>query len=169
LIVIGKIVGCFGVKGYLKVLPATHSVERFTGLSSLCVGDPDGEFLPAPVEDVIVRLPHVLIKLAAFPDRTEAEKAVGKFLFVEESQVAPPPPGSYFIHDIIGCEVRTAGGKMVGVVEDVYKLPAQDVWAIRTDHALVLFPVVKEFVERVDIGQKQIVIRPPEGLLNEEL
>jgi ribosomal 30S subunit maturation factor RimM len=28
---------------------------------------------------------------------------------------------------------------------------------------------VKEFIVRVDIEQKQIVIRPPEGLLNEEL
>jgi len=169
LIIIGKITGCFGVKGYLKVHPVTHSVERFNSCTTLYVGQPDAEPVAAEVEDVIHRPPHVLIRLAGYPDRTAAEKLVGTFLFVKDADALPPPGGSWFVHDIIGCDVRTAGGEIVGVVTDVYRMPAQDVWEFRTSRGTVLFPAVKEFITDVDISRKLIIISPPAGLLSEDM
>jgi 16S rRNA processing protein RimM len=49
----------------------------------------------------------------------------------------------------------------------VYKFTAQDVWVVKNGTTEHLIPAVKEFVERVDVNTKTIIINPIEGLLNE--
>ncbi len=168
MIIIGKIVGCFGIRGFLKIQPATHSIGRFSGIISCYVGNPEGKAAAVTVEEVKIRESDVLVRFSGSPDRNSAEKLVGEYLMVRDEDAAPPPPGTRFIHEIIGCEVLDSGGMRIGTVTEVYKLPAQDVWAIRTSHGSVLFPAVEEFIELVDIGKRKIVIRPPDGLLSEE-
>jgi 16S rRNA processing protein RimM len=165
MIAIGKIVGCFGIRGYVKVQSYTHSPERFRQCREVIVGDEHGNPVArGAVEDVISDPPLVKVRIAGIADRTSAERLRGCYLFVEDADVAPPPEGSYFIDDIIGCEVFDPEGKRIGAVEDVYKYPAQDVWAIRTPATLLMVPAVGEFLVQVDIARKRIVLRPPEGL-----
>ncbi len=165
MVAIGKIVGCFGIKGYLKVQPYTHSPERFRQCREIILGDDHGNPVArGAVEDVVSDPPLVKIRIAGIADRTSAERYTGCILYVEDSDVVPPPPGSYFIDDIIGCEVFDPNGTTIGIVEEVYKLPAQDVWAIRTPSTLLMVPAVGEFLVQVDTGHKRIVLRPPEGL-----
>ncbi len=146
--------------------PATHSPGRFAGLTTCLIGTPDGASEPVPVEEAEFRPPHVLMRFGTIPDRTAAQALIGKYVMVEDSGAMPPPEGSWFVHDIIGCEVRGTDGTIVGTVGDVLKLPAQDVWEIRTPGGTVMFPAVREFIERVDTGARLIIIRPPEGLLD---
>jgi 16S rRNA processing protein RimM len=169
LIIIGKISGCFGVKGFVKVRPVTHASGRLSTLASCFIGEPGRDSVSTAVAEIKEQKPEILMRFAAFPDRTAAETIVGKYLMVDDGETVPPPPGSWFIHEIIGCTVETEDGKKVGVVEDVLKLPAQDVWSIRAFASTVMFPVVKDFIVRVDTAGKKIVVRPPEGLLSEEL
>jgi 16S rRNA processing protein RimM len=169
LIIIGKISGCFGVKGFVKIRPVTHSASRLLTLASCFIGEPGLEPVSSAVAEVKNQKPDLLMRFEAFPDRTSAQKIVGKFVMVDDSETVPPPPGSWFVHEIIGCTVEDENGSPIGTVDEVLKLPAQDVWTIQTPAGNVMFPAVREFIVRVDTGQKKIVIRPPDGLMNEEL
>lgn len=165
--VVGKIIGCFGIKGYLKIQPLTHTRERLVGAPRLFVGSPEGASITAKVEDVILRSDTVLMKLSVASDRTSAEKIVGQLLLVEEADVAPPPLNEYFVHDVIGCEVWIVAGDRIGVVHDVYRLPAQDVWVVKIGEKECLVPAVREFIEDVDVKRRKITLKPIPGLLNE--
>lgn len=119
--------------------------------------------VPIGIEDVAVRPGSVLVKFDAISDRTAAGSVSGQYLFVDESEVPGLPAGSYYIDEVIGSAVWTTDGEFVGTVEDVLKMPAQDVWAIRGSSGVHLVPAVKEFIARVEKGK--VVVKTIEGLL----
>jgi len=104
------------------------------------------------------------MKLQGVSDRSSAEPLVGSYLFIDEEMVAEPKKGSYYVHDIIGSTVFATDGTIVGEIADVYKLPAQDVWVVKRGDALEMIPAVGEFIKKVDIEHRRIVIQPMEGL-----
>jgi 16S rRNA processing protein RimM len=51
-------------------------------------------------------------------------------------------------------------------VDEVVKLPGQDLLSVTQLGKQVLIPMVKQFIVSIDIDSKTIVINPPEGLLD---
>jgi 16S rRNA processing protein RimM len=165
---VAKIVGCFGVKGVVKLLPTTHSAERFNKLRTVFVGATPDEARQATVEEVSITPKGVSVKLSLFDDRTSAERAVGSFLFVDGKDVVRPSPGTYLVDELVGCTVEKPDGTRLGTVEDVLRTPAQDLWAVRTGTGkLVYLPAVKSFVKEVRMADRVIIVEPIEGLLEE--
>lgn len=164
---VGKIIGFFGVKGYLKILPTTHSPKRFKNLSRVYVGNSAEEVLPFTIEEVLLEREPPLVKLREIGNRNSADKFIDQFIFIDETEIVQPKINEYFIHEIIGCEVWSTDGRYIGVIEDVYKLPAQDLWGIRKDEKLQLIPAVKEFIKNVDTKNKKIIVDLIEGLIEE--
>ena len=164
---VAKIIGVFGLGGFLKIHRYTESAERLRTLRAVFVGRSIQSLQTDTVEEVIIRDRALLIKLQSIKDRTEAEKIVGSFLFIGKENVATPSKGSYFVHDIIGCEVWSDEGRKVGTVEEVYPLATQDIWGIRCGTKLNLLPAVKEFVKKVDVANRIVVVHLIEGLLEE--
>ncbi len=158
-------VGCFGVHGYLKVRPQTSSPDRFRSLRRVYLGPSAERAVETTIDDVVVRRGSVVLKLRMIGDRTAAVHSAGQYIFIEESDLAELPSGSYYVDDIIGCEAWTTDGEFIGTVEDVLKMPAQDVWAIRGRKELHLVPAVKEFI--VSVGKGKIIVRTIEGLIEE--
>lgn len=163
---VARITGCFGLKGYVKVRLTTQSADRLRSLGTILLGESEAECKPFEIEDVKTGR-STLVKFSGVDDRTAAEPIVGRTLFVEESRKAKPKKGSYFVHDIIGCSVVTTEGTIIGEVENVYKFPGQDVWAIRQGSKSGMIPAVKEFIKDVDIKNKRIVVQAIEGLIDE--
>jgi 16S rRNA processing protein RimM len=164
---IGKLTGCFGVKGYLKLQVLTHSPERLRKLKKVLLGLTTENLLELTVEDVLFHQRSTVLKFQGIDDRTVAERYVGQFLFVREANVVKPPKGSFFVHDLIGCRVLSENGKQLGVIEDVMKMPSQDIWTIRQGSQVKLIPAVKDFILKVDIENRTVVVRTIEGLLEE--
>jgi 16S rRNA processing protein RimM len=108
---------------------------------------------------------RVLVLFEGFADRTKAESLRGSMLFVSPSDAAPPPEGGHYIHDLIGCEVRTRDGRRVGRIEDVFDAAGRHVWSVRDGDTEHLIPAIREFIVSVDTVNKEIVVDPPEGLL----
>jgi 16S rRNA processing protein RimM len=131
------------------------------------VGISAEESVEGMVETVQTGGQHILVKLHGVDTRSSAEKIIGSMIFVDENEVEQPQQGSYFIHDVIGCSVYLPDGTERGIVEDVYRSPAQDLWAIRYNGKLSMIPAVKEIVKVVDIQKKKIIIAMIEGLIEE--
>ena len=166
LYVVAKIVSCFGIKGYVKVLPMTHSPERIGELSSVQVGMSDQDTTGYSVADVQFQSRTIVLKFKEIEDRTQAEDLVGNFIFVGKDELAEPPEGVWFIHDIIGCEVFTEDGAHVGTVQEVWKMSADDIWEIIDGDRHLMFPAAKRFIRNVDLTTRRIVVAPPEGLFD---
>ena len=145
----------------------THSTPRLNKLRNIFIGISENTAVPAVVEEIVFNRNPALVKLQDVNDRTSAEKITGKFLFVDEQDVALPPKGSYFIHEIIGYEVWSETDEYIGILADVYKLPAQDVWVVEKDGKQFMIPAVKDFIKVVDAEKHKIIIMVIEGLIEE--
>jgi 16S rRNA processing protein RimM len=52
------------------------------------------------------------------------------------------------------------------VVDEIVKLPGQDLLSVNKDGKEVLIPMVKQIIVSIDIKTKKIVVDPPEGLFD---
>lgn len=112
---------------------------------------------------------QLLVSFAGITDRTVASELTGRWLSVDSSQLPDTgDPDEFRDHELIGLNVRTAGGEPVGVVTDVLHY-GQDLLVVRRQDepgGEALIPFVKAIVPEVDIRAGVVVIDPPPGLLD---
>ena len=95
----------------------------------------------------------------------EAEKIKNLYLFVPKEDAVKLQNGSYFVDDVIGCEVVTEEQTTVGMITDLLSLPMNDVWIVKKDAKEILIPAVKAIIRQVDVENKRITIHALDGLL----
>jgi len=75
------------------------------------------------------------------------------------------PDGSWWDHQIEGCEVVTEDDRSLGTVREVIHTAANDVWAaVDREDRETLVPVLVDLLVSVDVAAKRIVVREIEGL-----
>ena len=116
---------------------------------------------------------RVLLKFAGVDSRSAAEELRNSILTVEraDSEV-PQEPDEYYDSNLIGCQVQTIAGEVLGQVADVLHLPSQEVLVVKSlgeNQNEYLIPFVERIVPTVDLDAKLITVDPPEGLLAGEL
>ena len=166
LFAVGCIIGSFGVRGYVKVKPLTDSSERFKKLRLVYRGFSPENVVSAQLDYIEIRDRYILVRLDDVNDRSDAQKLKGQYLFIPGDDAEIPNHGRYFVHDIIGCNVQSADGKYIGTITEVYKLPAHDLWEIKSVEKQFLIPAVKEFIIAVDAENKTVIVKVIEGLMD---
>ncbi len=94
---------------------------------------------------------------------SDAEKLVGLEVRIPLAERAPLPGGSYYVTDLIGCEVREEGAA-VGVVRDVEFTGGTPLLAVDSPNGEVLIPLADEICVKVDLAARRIDVVLPEGL-----
>jgi 16S rRNA processing protein RimM len=78
---------------------------------------------------------------------------------------ATAPPGEVFqVADLVGCEVQTETGDVLGVLRDVTPTGANDVFVVMKGEREYLLPALKSVVEHIDLTTRVIRVRMPAGL-----
>jgi 16S rRNA processing protein RimM len=163
---VARIQKVFGVKGEVKILSYSREIGEYEKISDLLRGKDDRNVVLCEIEKVEGRGNDIFLKFKGCDDRTDAEKIVGEYLFVEEQKRKRLPKGKYFDDEILDCTIVSEKGKVLGVVHDVVQYPTYKVYEVKTPRGIVIVPVVDEFIRSVDIIKKEIVVRPPEGLFD---
>jgi 16S rRNA processing protein RimM len=100
----------------------------------------------------------------------DAERFVGLQVQVPFAERVALPAGSYFVTDLIGCEVWIRGGERVGAVRDVQPtgegVPGTPLLIVDSPRGELLIPLAEEICVKVDLGARRIEIVPPDGLLD---
>ena len=101
---------------------------------------------------------------------TDAEKFVGLQVQVPFSERVALPAGSYFVTDLIGCEIFLRDGQRVGVVGDVQSIgegvAGTPLLIVDSARGELLIPLAEEICVKVDLDARRIEIVPPDGLLD---
>jgi 16S rRNA processing protein RimM len=98
----------------------------------------------------------------------DATKLVGYEVRIPATERMPLPPASYYVGDLIGCEVyERAGlpvGSKLGSVCDVQFTGGAPLLAVDTAAGEVLIPLAQEICVSVDLAARRIEVVLPEGL-----
>lgn len=96
-----------------------------------------------------------------------ASELSGGELAIASEAAAPPPPGSYYGHEIAGWRCEDAAGGFLGAARDLEITEAGALLVVDlADGKEALVPFVWPIVVEVDRERKRIVLDPPEGLFD---
>ena len=161
---VGQIVNTHGIKGEIKVVPFTDDISRFDKLKKVYVKTKKESKL-YQIEGVRYHKNMVLLKLQGIDNPEQAELLKNSFLEIDREDAVPLKEGTYFIADLIGLEVYTDEGKLLGKVDDIYNTGANDIYVVKDELGkTVLLPGIKDVIKQVILDEKIIVHLIP-GLL----
>ena len=165
---VGQIVGTHGIAGEMRVQPWCDSPDFLTKFKTLYT-DKNGDNA-VKVKSSRVHKNIVLIK---FPDITtieQAERMRGKVLYISRKD-ANIADGEWFIQELIGCTVFDADtGKDYGILSDVSKTGANDVWHIKKDGKEYLLPAINDIIANVDVANEKVEIHSIiKGIFDDEI
>ncbi len=163
LLAVGQIINTHGIKGELKIYPLTDDIRRFRKLKTVIV---DGNEMT--VSWCKLQNDRVIIKLEGIDSIEQGEKFKTKYLQVKRKDAVRLPEDTYFVADLIGCEVYDSKKEYVGKVFQVIETGSNDVYWIKNNKKEVLVPAMKEFVTDIDISNKKIIIRPVGEWMDED-
>ena len=165
-LVIGRIARAHGIAGEVSVEVRTDAPELRFAPGTRVDTDP-AERGPLVVQRTRWHTGRLLVAFDGVCDRTAAEALRGTLLVADSSTSPPADPDEYWDHELVGLDVVTVEGEVVGVVEDVLHPPGADLLAVRRpDGAEVLIPFVRAIVPTVERAAGRLVVDPPEGLLD---
>jgi len=100
---------------------------------------------------------------------SDAEKLVGLDVQIPMAERVVLPEGSYFVTDLIGCEIFEKGGATIGRVQDVQfageGVAGAPILVVDSARGELLIPLAQEICVRVDVEARRIEVVLPEGLL----
>ena len=127
---VGQIVNTNGLKGLLKINPFTDDITRFERLKTILV-DHKKELLEFEIESVRYQKKQVLLKLKGIDTIEEAEKYREDYLKINRNKEEKLPEDTYYIVDLIGLDIYTEGGELLGKLDDVFSTGSNDVYVVK--------------------------------------
>ena len=165
LILVGRIARTHGVRGDVLVNPETDFPEdRFVEGRVLQL-ELAGRIEPVTIETVRFHQGRPLVGFAGIETMDAAEAIVGAELKVPEAEIPPLPAGTYYRHDLVGCQVEDTEGRLIGEVTAVEGTMEASRLVIAAPHGEVLIPLVADICVDVKPAEKRIRVAAPDGLL----
>ena len=158
---VGKITNTHGVMGEVKVQPWCDSPEFLCQFKTLYV---DKNHWPIKVERARPNKNMVILKLEGVTDMNGALAMRNAILHIDRKDVKLPE-GSFFLADIEGLEARDAKtGAVLGKVDEIRTLPANNVYVIRGGEREIMIPAVPAFVAETNVEEGYLRINMIEGI-----
>ncbi|MCL2560123.1 MAG: ribosome maturation factor RimM [Turicibacter sp.] len=163
---VGKIVNTHALQGEVRVVSnSDFKEERFKVGAELFI-DHNGELIPVKVKTHRTNKNFDLLKFVDLHHINDVEKYKGCELLVDAIHLSELEDEEFYYHEIIGCQVKTADGVMLGVIDDILQTGANDVWVVkRKGEKDALIPYIADVVKEVDIEEKTVTIELLEGLI----
>ena len=164
MIVLGKIVGAYGLRGSIKIHPFADDPAGWARLRQWwlaeegCAAD---EWVPVPVLRARVHGDTIVADLRVAADRDAAEALKGKLIGVPRSELPKTDDGEYYWADLIGLAVVNTHDETLGHVLGLIGTAANDVLRVGGEAGDEegkerLLPFVASVVLDVDFSARQI-------------
>lgn len=159
-LLLGKIVGVFGVDGWVKIESYAEPRSKIfkyrpwfvTGVAGGSEKEFDGADGRTQGKGMIARLPGI-------DDRDAAAELLGAEIRILRSALPKPKRGEYYWIDLEGLSVSNVEGVELGRVSHLFATGANDVLVVRDGDRERLIPFVTgQFVRDVDFGSGRILV-----------
>lgn len=157
--------GTHGIKGELRVECWCDSPNFLSNFKVL--------YLQNGQKKIFIKCrPHkniALMKIDGIDTIEDAIPLIGQVLYIDRDDVNLEE-GKYFVQDIIGLVVLDIDtGKEYGIIKDVIKSGANDVYEMKSnDDKLYYIPVIPDIVKERDFDKGILLIKPMKGLFDNE-
>ena len=165
MVLVGIVARTHGTKGQVILNSETDFPElRFRPGATLFTRVDQGAVEPLTVASARVQQGRPIVGLVGVHTIEQAERFAGVELRVPRTEQSPLPDGRYYHHQLIGCEVTTITGDVVGQVSAVQGDGQATRLVVQGRRGEILIPFAQELCQ-VDAARRTITVDPPAGLL----
>ncbi len=156
-VLVGKVSGCFGVKGWLKVFSYCDPRENITTYKSWIVGGKVFDSVESKRNGKLI-----VAKLEGINDKDTAMTLMGQPVEIREDQLEQLRPEQFYWRDLVGLEVTNTKGIAFGTITNLLETGANDVIIIKGERER-LVPYITDAdngrtVIEVDLEKKTMVV-----------
>jgi 16S rRNA processing protein RimM len=161
----GQIVNTHGLNGEVRVLSWGDTSDFLTQF--------DGFYFSEGTEYTKVKITSTnkgsaIMKVDGVNDINGAVKLVHKLIYIDREWVKLPEE-AHFEQDLIGLRVEDVDtGHVYGVLREVAKTGANDIYNVVDGKQEVWIPAIKDVIKSVDIEGGKMLIKPLKGLFDDE-
>lgn len=152
-VVLGRITGLYGVKGWVRVYSETEPREGILSYSPWLIGQDLSE---RRLLDGRRQGRGVVAHLEGCDDRDQAAELLGQEIAVWRHQLPPPRPDEFYWIDLEGLTVINRAGVELGLVSHLFATGANDVLVVRGERERLIPFVWEQVILEVDFAQRLI-------------
>jgi 16S rRNA processing protein RimM len=145
----GRVAGAYGVRGWIRVQAPEAALAR---CRTWWIGG-----TPYPVEQTKPHSGALLAKLAGLASPEAARKLKGSKVLVQRESLPQAGEGHYYLADLVGLEVVSERGEVLGSVKRWLFNGAQDVMEVEGNRVR-LIPWIATVVKSVDLRRRRIEV-----------
>lgn len=161
-VLLGRVHGLFGVRGWVKVYSYTIPVANILNYSLWQIGR-HGEWRPMRLVDGRAHGKGLVAHLAPadgepLADRDAAAALLGSEIAVARADLPPPAPGEYYWADLVGLRVINREGTELGTVADMMDNGAHGILVVAGERERLIPFVTGPIVDGVDFQAGTIAV-----------
>jgi len=164
---VGTVTGTHGLRGDLKVRPATSGsaalLEAGEVLLEPSVGAPSWR---RPVR-ATAHKGFILLRFEGLESIEAVQPLVGSSVSMRLEDLPELPEDEHYWYELEGMTVVDCRRGELGVLEEMFSTAAHDIYVVRGPFGEVLIPAVAEFVVEVDRELRRMLVDLPDGLVPE--
>ena len=162
---IGIIVKLQGLKGEVRVTPVTDDPSRFSLLNEVFVVNKKNDSKTYEIEKSRLQNNMVILKFIGVDSPSDAEKLIGSTIKIPAELGLKLNDDEYYVRDLLDMEVYTEENEKLGIIGEVIKTGANDVYLIKTpDKSEILIPAIKQCIKSVSINNRRMIVRLMDGM-----
>jgi 16S rRNA processing protein RimM len=162
-VTLGRLGRPHGLAGELALVSAGLEARELIAMREFRWCGARGETRPLTLTAARSATPRMLVRFAGVNSRAAAAALVNGELQIERALLPDPGPGVAWTFQLIGCEVRTTEGRVLGTLERVMPPGAHPIYVVRGEREWMI-PVVESVVRNVDLAGGVITVALPAGL-----
>ena len=156
LVIMGRIVAPYGVKGWVKVLPETELIDGLLEYKTWQIGK-GKDWRSIKLKSAKVHNNVLVAKLEGVNDRDAAFACKGHQVAVPREALPELDETEYYWSDLIGLAVRNQQDVDFGKIADVFETGANDVIVVKGEIDR-LIPFTEQTVIEVDVEKQTMLV-----------
>ena len=156
-VIMGKIVGPHGIKGWLKVPPFTEEIGTLSEYPQWLVSEDEKHWASYKVEKTIIKDKTLLVKLSGIDDRNGSESVNKNMIGILKEELPKLDSDTYYWSDLIGLDVQNEAGYYFGTIKTMMETGSNDVMVIKGEKEF-LIPYLPDVVIKVDLEAKKVLV-----------
>lgn len=154
-VVLGRIAGIYGVRGWVKLHSFTEPREAILDYRDCLLKEGDA-WRAARILDGRKQGKGVVAHIEGIDNRDDARERIGAEIAVRREQMPEPGEGHYYWADLEGMAVIDKLGKELGTVDHLLATGSNDVLVVRGDKEILVPFVVGTVILDVNLESGQI-------------
>ncbi|MBL1140737.1 MAG: ribosome maturation factor RimM [Proteobacteria bacterium] len=160
-IVVGRIGGAHGVRGWIKIMSYTRPKENIFTYSPWLI-HVNGQWQEFEIEDAQQRGERLLVKFSDINSPEGARIFLNCDIAIKREQLPDLDEGQYYWHDLIGLDVFNQDQVNLGRISEITETGANDVLVVRQkgeNKSNILIPLVMDvYVKQVDLDANKMQV-----------